>query len=96
MRSRGKSRRARTGTVTFNLKGGDGGLGGHLRIEGLGRIAFLPCRSWDGESHSVQFFDVAGAVLFSVYVGRENHKLIPAARDAFFALREAVGTKDPS
>ena len=75
----------------FNLKGGDGGLGGHLRIEGLGRIAFLSLPFMGRESHSLQFFDVAGAVLFSVYVGRENHKLIPAARDAFFALREAVG-----
>ena len=35
-------------------------------------------------------------VLFSVYVGRENRQLIPAARESFFALREAVGTKDPS
>lgn len=43
------------------------------------------------ESRSLQFFDAAGADLFSVYVGRENHTLIPAARDAFFALREAVG-----
>ena len=35
-------------------------------------------------------------VLFSVYVGRENRQLIPAARESFFALREAVGTKEPS
>ena len=48
------------------------------------------------ESHSVQFFNAAGMVLFSVYVGRENRQLIPAARESFFALREAVGTKDPS
>ena len=48
------------------------------------------------ESHSVQFFNTAGTVLFSVYVGRENRQLIPAARESFFALREAVGTKEPS
>ena len=48
------------------------------------------------ESHSVQFFNAAGTVMFSVYVGRENRQLIPAARESFFALREAVGTKELS
>ena len=46
------------------------------------------------ESHSVQFFDTAGAVLFSVYVGRENKKLMPEAREGFFSLREAFGKEN--
>ena len=37
------------------------------------------------ESHSVQFFAKDGTVAFSVYVGRENHQLIPAVADAFKA-----------
>ena len=79
----------------FNLSGGSG-LGGHLKIDDLGHICFLSLPFMGLESHSVQFFNAAGTVLFSVYVGRENRQLIPAARESFFALREAVGTKDPS
>ena len=79
----------------FNLSGGSG-LGGHLKIDALGHICFLSLPFMGLESHSVQFFNAAGTVLFSVYVGRENRQLIPAARESFFALREAVGTKDPS
>ena len=48
-----------------------------------------PCPLWDWKV-------TPGTVLFSVYVGRENRQLIPAARDSFFALREAVGTKEPA
>ena len=79
----------------FNLSGGSG-LGGHLKIDDLGHICFLSLPFMGLESHSVQFFNAAGTVLFSVYVGRENRQLIPAARESFFALREAVGTKEPS
>ncbi|WP_308776336.1 heme utilization cystosolic carrier protein HutX [uncultured Bilophila sp.] len=79
----------------FNLMGGSG-LGGHLKIDDLDHICFLSLPFMGLESHSVQFFNAAGTVLFSVYVGRENRQLIPAARESFFALREAVGMKEPS
>ena len=82
-------------TFIVSMAGGSG-LGGHLKIDDLGHICFLSLPFMGLESHSVQFFNAAGMVLFSVYVGRENRQLIPAARESFFALREAVGTKDPS
>ena len=82
-------------TLIVSMAGGSG-LGGHLKIDDLGHICFLSLPFMGLESHSVQFFNAAGTVLFSVYVGRENRQLIPAARESFFALREAVGTKDPS
>ena len=82
-------------TFIVSMAGGSG-LGGHLKIDDLGHICFLSLPFMGLESHSVQFFNAAGTVLFSVYVGRENRQLIPAARESFFALREAVGTKDPS
>ena len=92
---KGKIPEGRHGHGYFNLSGGSG-LGGHLKIDDLGHICFLSLPFMGLESHSVQFFNAAGMVLFSVYVGRENRQLIPAARESFFALREAVGTKDPS
>ena len=93
-RNQGKDT-GRQGHGYFNLSGGSG-LGGHLKIDDLGHICFLSLPFMGLESHSVQFFNAAGTVLFSVYVGRENRQLIPAARESFFALREAVGTKEPS
>lgn len=77
----------------FNLAPGQS-LGGHICSEEAAHICFLSLPFMGLESHSVQFFDAAGAVLFSVYVGRENKKLIPEAREGFFALREAFGKEN--
>lgn len=46
------------------------------------------------ESHSIQFFDAAGAVVFSIYVGRENRALIPSVKERFLALRAALGMEN--
>ena len=92
---KGRIPEGRHGHGFFNLTGGNG-LGGHLKVDDLGHICFLSLPFMGLESHSVQFFNAAGTVLFSVYVGRENRQLIPTARDSFFALREAVGTKEPA
>lgn len=74
----------------FNLKDGNNPLGGHVKADGMSSIAFLSLPFMGLESHSVQFFDTGGAVVFGVYAGREGRTLIPAVRDAFFALRDAV------
>lgn len=90
---KGKIPTGQHGHGYFNLSGSDG-FGGHLKIEALGGMCFLSLPFMGLESHSVQFFNTAGAVLFSVYVGRKNRKLIPAARESFFKLRAAVATKE--
>lgn len=92
---KGRIPEGRHGHGFFNLTGGNG-LGGHLKVDDLGHICFLSLPFMGLESHSVQFFNAAGTVLFSVYVGRENRQHIPTARDSFFALREAFGTKEPA
>lgn len=74
----------------FNLKDGDNPLGGHIKADGLAAIGFLSLPFMGLESHSVQFFDSEGAVVFGVYAGREGRALIPAVRESFFALRDAV------
>ena len=73
----------------YNLMG-EGAFGGHVKADAVGEICFLSLPFMGLESHSVQFFNHEGAVMFSVYVGRENRRLIPAVRDAFFALRDEL------
>lgn len=74
----------------YNLTG-DGPLRGHLNVGALEEICFLSLPFMGLESHSVQFLDGEGHVMFSVYVGREQRALIPAVLESFFALREAEG-----
>ncbi len=74
----------------FNLVGG-APLGGHICSERVASICFLSMPFMGLESHSVQFLDMQGAVLFAVYVGREKRELIPSARESFFQMREQFG-----
>lgn len=77
----------------FNLEHGLA-LSGHICSDEVAHICFLSLPFMGLESHSVQFLDAAGAVLFAIYVGRENKTLIPEARDGFFALRDAFGKEE--
>ena len=76
----------RHGGGYFNLESG-APLGGHIRSDRATDICFLSLPFMGLESHSVQFFGADGAVLFGVYVGREQRVLIPEAREGFFAMR---------
>lgn len=82
--------RGKHGHGYFNLFG-DVPLGGHLKLDELDCVCFLSMPFMGRESHSVQFFHSGGEVMFSIYAGRENHQLIPAARDSFLALKEKFG-----
>lgn len=70
----------------FNLEHGQP-LSGHIKAELVSDICFLSLPFMGKESHSIQFFDKNGAVLFAVYVGREKHALIPEAKDSFISMR---------
>ena len=74
----------------FNLFG-DAPLGGHLKVDGLDCVCFLSMPFMGRESHSLQFFHSSGEVMFSVYVGRENHQIIPAARESFLVMKKKFG-----
>lgn len=74
----------------FNLAHG-AALGGHIMADGVGEICFLSMPFMGLESHSVQFFGKDGGVMFAIYVGREDHKLIPEARDGFMELKKRFG-----
>ena len=69
----------------YNILAKDAVIGGHLKYDDITAIAFVAMPFMKRESHSVHFFAKDGTVAFSVYVGRENHQLIPAVADAFKA-----------
>lgn len=69
----------------YNILAKDAVIGGHLKYDDITAIAFVTMPFMKRESHSVHFFAKDGTVAFSVYVGRENHQLIPAVADAFKA-----------
>ena len=66
-------------------------LGGHLKADAVKTIGFITLPFMGRESHFLAFFNEEGESMFQVYVGRENHQLIPEARDAFLALKAELG-----
>lgn len=73
----------------YNILNKNAVVGGHIKYEALGAIAFVSIPFMQLESHCVIFFDKEGNIAFSVYVGRENHQLIDSVKEAFFAGRKA-------
>ena len=69
----------------YNILSKHATIGGHLNYLDIGAIAFMALPFMNRESLSVQFFNKEGEVVFAVYAGREDHKIIPAVREAFFA-----------
>lgn len=83
---KGKLPEGKHGGGYFNLAHGLP-LSGHIRSSAVTSVGFLSLPFMGLESHSLQFFDAQGAVLFGVYVGREKRVLLPAARDSYLELR---------
>lgn len=73
----------------YNILGKDAVVGGHIAFEQIGAIAFLNIPFMGRESLCVVFFTPDGRTSFSVYAGRENHKIIESVRTAWFAGRDA-------
>lgn len=72
----------------YNILAKGAVIGGHIRYEDIAACAFVTMPFMGRESHSVQFFAKDGSVAFSVYVGRENHKLIESVVQAFHAAKQ--------
>ncbi len=66
----------------FNLFG-EGFLNGHLRPESVKNIAFVSIPFMKLESHQIAFMDEKGQVLYSFYLGREQHRLIDSQVEVF-------------
>lgn len=86
----GKLSKGKRAQGYYNILGKDATIGGHLRYDGVGAIAFVTLPFMKRESLTVQFFNKSGAVAFSAYVGRENHQLIESVKAQFFADRDAL------
>ena len=72
----------------YNILAKDAVVGGHLNYENVAAAAFMTMPFMGRESLSVQFFDKDGKCSFSVYAGRENHKIIESVKEAFLRDRE--------
>lgn len=73
----------------YNILHKNAVVGGHLKYDAVGAIAFASIPFMKRESHCVIFFDKEGKVSFSIYLGRENHQIIESVKAAFFAGKEA-------
>lgn len=72
----------------YNLFGGDQPLHGHIKSENITKIGFISIPFMGMESHCVSFFNEQKDIIFSVYVGRENHKLIEKEKEDFLKLKQ--------
>lgn len=84
----GKLHKGKRAQGYYNILAKDAQIGGHLRFDRITDAAFVNFPFMGRESLSVAFFNTAGAVSFSVYVGRENHRLVESVRETFFADRD--------
>ncbi len=66
----------------YNLMGGKSPYGD------ISEIGFVTMPFLGRESHFAAFFTTSGEVAYSMYVGREKHKLIESAKEKFLALQQ--------
>ena len=85
----GKIKPGKMGRGYYNIMGEDG-LCGHIKADSITDIAYLSMPFMGRESHSIQFFGSDGSVMFSVYLGRRNHELIPSVKEDFLAMKAAA------
>ena len=76
----------------FNLMGDKNySVGGHIRADLVSAIYFVERPFMGIPSMSVQFFDLSGAPIFKIYLGRdEQRQLIPDQIEGFVTLRERI------
>ncbi|MEF2146363.1 MAG: heme utilization cystosolic carrier protein HutX [Desulfovibrionaceae bacterium] len=89
----GKLPQGNFGHGFFNLNDKDSALRGHLFADRVGSIWLVSKPFFTMESHSVQFFDIDGNAMFSVYLGRDaKRQILESVRTDFLALRERYAT----
>lgn len=64
----------------YNLRGGTGGLSGHLRPENCAAIFFVSRLFMGMETRSIQFFNAEGETIFKIYVGRDRERRLKAVQ----------------
>lgn len=80
--------KGRPGHGMFNLMDKASPLGGHIFARKVAQVWLVSKPFFGLESHSAQFFDAEGGILFSVYAGRdESRNILDSVRAGFLALR---------
>ena len=72
----------------YNLVTKGDGLHGHLKLDNVAEVALVSKPFMGSESHSIQFFDGDGAIVFKIYLGRDRKRVLLADQvERFTALR---------
>lgn len=73
----------------FNLMG-DAALGGHIKKDLVTHIALISIPFMKLESYQIAFLNSDGTIMYSFYLGRDNHKLRENEVLAFKNLKEEL------
>lgn len=89
LEARGEIPAGSLGRGYYNLHGKP--IGGHLKADACGMIAFVSRELFSAMTHSIQFYAKAGHCMFKVYLGRdENRAMRPEQIERFVALRDRL------
>jgi len=79
----------KSGHGYYNIHDKECPLGGHLKLDTCGFIYLVSKPFHKMETHSVNFFEHDGNLMFKVYVGRdENGKLLESVKEGFMTLKK--------
>lgn len=76
------------GYYNLNMKGEQGALHGHLKLDQIAQIAFVSLPFRGKESYNIAFIAQDGETIFKVYLGRdEQRQLFPEQVEKFKAFQ---------
>lgn len=76
------------GYYNLNMKGDQGTLHGHLKLDNIAQIAFVSLPFRGKESYNIAFIAHSGETIFKVYLGRdEQRQLFPEQVEKFKAFQ---------
>ncbi|MDO5054107.1 heme utilization cystosolic carrier protein HutX [Pasteurella oralis] len=72
------------GYYNLNMKGNEGALHGHLKLDNIAKIAFVSLPFRGKESYNIAFIADNGQTIFKIYLGRdEERQLFPEQVEKF-------------
>lgn len=76
------------GYYNLNMRGEEGGLHGHIKMDTLREIAFVSLPFRGKESYNIAFIAHSGETIFKVYLGRdEQRNLFPHQVEQFHSFK---------
>lgn len=62
------------GYYNLNMKGDEGALHGHIKLDTIAHIAFVSIPFRGKESYNIAFIAITGETIFKVYLGRDEQR----------------------